>query len=1059
MTLIDDIKAKIDLVELVEETVALKKSGHTYMGLCPFHKNTDTPALVIWPESQTWKCFGSCDTGGSIFDWVMRRDNLDFKAALEILARRAGMETRPSPEAAEQYQQQRSVADLLTFAADFYYHQLWADSEASRLALETRARRGFNDETLHAIRWGFSRSDDGLLKAIAADRPELLPLARRYGLVRADGRDFTANADGDKASQDGWIIYPHFERGNLAAQVNYLSSRAVSQIDKGSKSRNLPDAVELQPYLLLTGATRHEDGRIRTEALADDILVTEGPADAATCWALGYPAAALMKQNFNPKYDWLLKYLQRQIGRGRQVYVALSHDEAGRIGAMGQWQDAQFKPGVCETIHPLTKVLFWPKEDGQNKSDANSWFQAGGDTEAMAGLLAEPKTYLELVIAQTASLSRQTIHLKHLAGLVSRLGEDDRNDFITIVTDTKGIKTSRNDFNRLVREAIQAQNGHNYAVEITNGLFTHYGEPLASCLIKITHQQLIRSKNEDEITIRYRMQGIHPTGKTLKTVEVLADELDDFRWMSKHWGIDGFLMVGRNKLPQLKNSVLAYSMKEIQREEIFNYTGWETINGKRGFLTASGFLSADGLDTSIKVELSGTQRLYRLPEPPDEIAAATAIEASLSFLDIGPDSITVPLLLSQYAAPLRPLQSFNALMILYGPSQPKNSNTSHVALCHWCDFLKGLSRRDYQTVIDAASTKIKLQETNYKLSDLVSIVDDVPPGSSTLEIIHQREKVETLAREMGNRAGRERWGYTSMPPNVGICMITAEKLAMQVGSAVGRSFTVEFGRDALDLTRLSRAQQHDSALYSQAMAGYVQWLAGHWDELAAGLPAQVLIYQREAEARYSQPRLHDYYATLMTTGATMLRYAKEHNAIDDVTEAAYLERFRQGLFSNLDKQEERIAEMQFSRRFFEALGSLLVQKPFSLMPITGRIYTDELGATHQSFDPPPGASLLGWKLPERGQVYLQDVEALKQGQRPLQEMTNFLYVEPEDLRKEMDYLGLLAQTEKTKRGERIIIQYAVKRQIPARGMIRVLVLDARKIRDLYAVDLLGETPA
>ncbi|MBN1217428.1 MAG: hypothetical protein JXM69_00750 [Anaerolineae bacterium] len=86
-----EVKARLNIVDLVSETVTLKKSGASYTGFCPFHNNNNTPALAVFPETNTWHCFGSCGDGGDIFSWVMRRDNLDFKAALEMLAEKANV--------------------------------------------------------------------------------------------------------------------------------------------------------------------------------------------------------------------------------------------------------------------------------------------------------------------------------------------------------------------------------------------------------------------------------------------------------------------------------------------------------------------------------------------------------------------------------------------------------------------------------------------------------------------------------------------------------------------------------------------------------------------------------------------------------------------------------------------------------------------------------------------------------------------------------------------------------------------------------------------------------
>jgi len=88
----DEIKSRLNIVDVIGETVALKKSGNTYKGLCPFHDNTKTPAMAVFPDTQTFSCFGACGIeGGDIFSWVMKRDGIDFKQALAALAHKAGL--------------------------------------------------------------------------------------------------------------------------------------------------------------------------------------------------------------------------------------------------------------------------------------------------------------------------------------------------------------------------------------------------------------------------------------------------------------------------------------------------------------------------------------------------------------------------------------------------------------------------------------------------------------------------------------------------------------------------------------------------------------------------------------------------------------------------------------------------------------------------------------------------------------------------------------------------------------------------------------------------------
>ena len=72
MSVIEEVKAQLDIVDIVSDSVALKKSGRNYTGFCPFHTNTKTPSFVVFPETQTWRCFGACADGGDIFSYVMK---------------------------------------------------------------------------------------------------------------------------------------------------------------------------------------------------------------------------------------------------------------------------------------------------------------------------------------------------------------------------------------------------------------------------------------------------------------------------------------------------------------------------------------------------------------------------------------------------------------------------------------------------------------------------------------------------------------------------------------------------------------------------------------------------------------------------------------------------------------------------------------------------------------------------------------------------------------------------------------------------------------------------
>ena len=159
MTAIDEIKARIDIVDLVSETVKLRRAGKNYTGFCPFHSNSRTPAFVVWPESGTWRCFGQCNEGGDIFRFVMKKEGWDFPETLRRLAERAGVQLEPVAQADRQAADEHErLRGLLEEAVIFYRHQL-LQNPAGRPALEYLHRRGLQDATIET--WGLGYGPAG----------------------------------------------------------------------------------------------------------------------------------------------------------------------------------------------------------------------------------------------------------------------------------------------------------------------------------------------------------------------------------------------------------------------------------------------------------------------------------------------------------------------------------------------------------------------------------------------------------------------------------------------------------------------------------------------------------------------------------------------------------------------------------------------------------------------------------------------------------------------------------------------------------------------------------
>ncbi len=159
MGVVDEIKAQLDLVDYISQTVKLRRTGKNYIGFCPFHSNTRTPSFVVFPETQTWRCFGQCNEGGDLFGFVMKKEGWDFNETLRILAEKAGVTLSSQPRISEADVEARgSLIKVLDDAAQFYRSQL-IETEAGAAALAYLRRRGLTDATIKI--WGLGYAPSG----------------------------------------------------------------------------------------------------------------------------------------------------------------------------------------------------------------------------------------------------------------------------------------------------------------------------------------------------------------------------------------------------------------------------------------------------------------------------------------------------------------------------------------------------------------------------------------------------------------------------------------------------------------------------------------------------------------------------------------------------------------------------------------------------------------------------------------------------------------------------------------------------------------------------------
>ncbi|MEN6349372.1 MAG: DNA primase [Syntrophomonas sp.] len=183
--LLIDIQARLDIVDLVSETVKLSRKGNRYWGLCPFHEEK-TSSFSVTPEKNMFYCFG-CHAGGDIFSFLMKRDGLEFKEAVEILAARAGVEI-PRSGTKKGSDQRKKVIEVNQEAADFYHNVLF--SRHGHPGIEYLKKRGISPRTVENYKIGYAPDKWNSLEAYLFKKGLPQEALKTSGLIkRSDNQD------------------------------------------------------------------------------------------------------------------------------------------------------------------------------------------------------------------------------------------------------------------------------------------------------------------------------------------------------------------------------------------------------------------------------------------------------------------------------------------------------------------------------------------------------------------------------------------------------------------------------------------------------------------------------------------------------------------------------------------------------------------------------------------------------------------------------------------------------------------------------------------------------
>lgn len=505
------------------------------------------------------------------------------------------------------------------------------------------------------------------------------------------------------------------------------------------------------------------------------------------------------------------------------------------------------------------------------------------------------------------------------------------------------------------------------------------GQVLLARFVPEVVAQVIRDDGA-EITTLIKIRVTRPGGQPVE-VEVPAERLPQARrWAAQ--AIGAHAVVTPMSRDEAHVATAAQYLGDGQWTSVTTYahTGWRSdIDGQWRFLTASGALGADGLDTSVSVDL-GTEalNLYALPDPEEVDAAvlAEAVRASVALLDMAPLTVTAPLLGAVYRAPLPLLPETSAYVV--GPSGSLKSAASATALQH---FGRGLDARNFPA--NWTFTGNALEAIAHQLANVLLIVDDYAPQSAD-DPRRLATAADRIFRGAANSAGRGRLrpDGTRRPERPPRAQIAATGEDVPPGESLRARLTVAtVDAGAIDVAKLTEAQQRAAGgTYELAMAGYVRHLAGLLDT-DTGYADQLReqIAERRADlARNTagHARVPEATAGLLTGFREFLAFAVTAGAFTGDQAAAQMEKVKAALVQVAAEQSSYTRGMSVAEVYLRALAVALVSGAAHLADQTTGRQPDE--PERWGWEPYPGTGettyhpkgkCIGW-LSSSGDVYL-----------------------------------------------------------------------------------------
>jgi hypothetical protein len=426
--------------------------------------------------------------------------------------------------------------------------------------------------------------------------------------------------------------------------------------------------------------------------------------------------------------------------------------------------------------------------------------------------------------------------------------------------------------------------------------------------------------------------------------------------------------------------------QDHERAVIYAHTGWRLVDGSWRYLTASGALGASGLDTAVTVDLGsdGLNR-YRLPDPgaAPEAELREAVRASLALRGAGPAGLAIPLLGAAYRAPLPVLPDGS----VFAAGLTGLGKTTFAALIQQ-HFGEGLDAKHLPG--SWTSTANSLEATAFALANTVFVIDDYNPQGSAREQSDMRRAADRVIRGIANTAsrGRLRRDSTAQPSRPPRALVLATGEDVPPGHSLRARMTItEVDDEVITSIAASGAQKLAAdGVYALAMAGYVRYLAGRYDELGdfpRDIKGILSAIRAELTREDQHRRIPEAIASLLAGWGVWLEYARAIGAITAKDQAEIYAEARERLLTvgaaQAGYQQDADPVLIYGRALAAAVvagAAHLADSATGNAPRMGvsRAWGWTEVLTGQVVDLRPNGKCIGWVSPD-GDVYLDSSSA------------------------------------------------------------------------------------